>query len=104
MSSNQSDPWFVVQQQSPSLLCCYARANKGFQEIFEVCLILAKTAMSSPGAACGQVEVFAVVKASYILTTCFFLIELDIFDAGGPQCHLITSVIIAVRIRTLSAY
>jgi len=28
----------------------------------------------------------------------------DIFVAGGPQCHFITSVVIAVRIRTLSVY
>jgi len=49
-------------------------------------------------------QVVAVVKVSYILTTCpcFDNFEFDIFDAGGPQCHFITSVTIAVRIRTLS--
>jgi len=30
--------------------------------------------------------------------------ELDIFDAGGPQCHFTTYVTIAVTIRTLSVY
>jgi len=28
----------------------------------------------------------------------------EIFDAGGPQCHFITSVTIAIRIRTLSVH
>jgi len=39
-----------------------------------------------------------------MLTTCpyFGIPELDVFDAGGPQCHFITSVTIAVWIRTLS--
>jgi len=48
--------------------------------------------------------VFAIV--SCILTTCpcFSNLEFDIFDAGGPQCHFITSVTIAVRIRTFSVY
>jgi len=47
-----------------------------------------------------------VVKVSYILTTCYYFdnLESDIFDAGGPQCHFITSVTIAVRIRTLSVH
>jgi len=69
--------------------------------------------MSNPRAACGPVEgfarpsyVFALIKVSYMLTTCCYFdnLENDIFDAGGLQCHFITSVIIAVRIRTLSAY
>jgi len=40
------------------------------------------------------------------MTTCpyFDNVEFDIFDAGGAQCHFITSVAIAVRIRTLSVY
>ena len=67
---------------------------------------LCRTAMSN-----SRVEgfvrpslVFTVVKVSYILTTCpcFDNFEFDIFDAGGPQCHFITSVTTAVRIRTLS--
>jgi len=39
-----------------------------------------------------------------MLTTCpyFDNLEFDIFDAGGPQCYFITSVTIAVWIRTLS--
>jgi len=38
------------------------------------------------------------------MTTCpyFDNLESDIFDAGGPQCLFITSVIIVIRIRTLS--
>jgi len=53
---------------------------------------------------CGPVWVFAVVKVSNILTTYpyFDNLEYDIFDAGGLQCHFITSVSTAVRIRTLS--
>jgi len=31
-------------------------------------------------------------------------LEFDIFDAGCPQCHFITSFNIAVRIRTLSVH
>ena len=40
----------------------------------------------------------------YIPTTCphFNNLEFDIFDAGGHQCHFITSVTIAVRIPTLT--
>jgi len=49
---------------------------------------------------------FTVVKVSYILATCpyFHNPEFDIFDAGGPQCRFITSVTIAMRIRTLSVH
>jgi len=38
-----------------------------------------------------------------MLTTCpyFDNLEFDIFVTGGPQCHLIASVTIAVGIRTL---
>jgi len=35
---------------------------------------------------------------------CFDNLEFEIFDAGGHQCHFITSVIIAVKIRTLSVH
>jgi len=47
--------------------------------------------------------VFAVVKLSYILTTFpyFDNLEFDMFNAGGPQCHFITSATIAVNIRML---
>jgi len=50
--------------------------------------------------------VFAIVKVSCILTNrpCLNNLEFDIFDAGVPQCHFITSVTIAVRIRTVSVY
>jgi len=46
---------------------------------------------------------FHCSKISYILTTCpyFDNLEVDIFDAGGLQCHYVMSVTIAVRIRTL---
>jgi len=49
---------------------------------------------------------FAVVNVSYILTTCpyFDNPEFEIFDAVGFQCHFITSVTIAMRIRTLSVH
>jgi len=59
----------------------------------------------------GPVEVFVrsslgfrCSKVSYLLATCpyFDNHELEIFDAGGPQCHFITSVTTAVRIRTIS--
>jgi len=53
---------------------------------------------------CGPVQVFAVVNVSYILTTCpyFDNLEFDIFEASDLQCHFITSVTTALRIRTLS--
>jgi len=40
------------------------------------------------------------------MTTCLYFdnLEFDIFDAGGPQFHFITSLTIAVRIRTLSIH
>jgi len=69
--------------------------------------------MSNPRAACGPVESFVLPslgfrcsKLSYILATCpyFDNLEFDIFDAGGLQCHFITSVTIAVRIRMLSIH
>jgi len=42
---------------------------------------------------------FRCSKSIPILTTCpcFDNLEFDIFDAGGPQYHFITSVTIAVR-------
>jgi len=42
----------------------------------------------------GPVKVFAVVKVFYILTPCPYghFYNLDIFDAGDPQYHFITSV------------
>jgi len=55
---------------------------------------------------CGPVLVFAVVKVSYILITSpyFDNLEFDNFDTGGPQCHFIKSVTIAVRVRTLPVH
>ena len=55
---------------------------------------------------CAASYVFALVKVTYILTTCCYFdnFENDIFGAEVLQCHFITFVIIAVRIRTLSAY
>ena len=52
---------------------------------------------------CGSVEASAIVKVSYILTSSPNIDnrKFDIFDAGGFQCHFITSVTTAVRIRTL---
>jgi len=49
---------------------------------------------------------FRCSKRSYILTTCpcFEKHELDIVQAGGLQWHFITSVTIALRIRTPSVY
>jgi len=51
--------------------------------------------MSSPWAACGPVQAFAVVKVSYLglMTTCpSDNLGCDIFGAGGPYYHIITSV------------
>jgi len=68
--------------------------------------------MSNPQPACGPVEVslrpslgFRCGK-SISHTTCpyFDNLEFDIFDAGGPHCHFITSFAMAVRIRTLSVH
>ena len=41
-----------------------------------------------------------------MLTTCpcFDNLEFDNFDAGGPQCHFITSVTIEVKIQKLAVY
>ena len=52
----------------------------------------------------AKFRVFTVVKVSYIFTTSRYYdnLEFDIIDAGFPQHHFITSVTIAVRIRTLS--
>jgi len=57
-------------------------------------------------AACGPVSVFAVVNASYIVKACpyFDNPEFENFDAVGFQCYFITSVTIAMRIRTLSVH
>jgi len=62
--------------------------------------------MYNPLAACGPVEIFAVVNVSYILTSCpyFDNPEFENFDAVGFQCHFVTSVTIAMRIRTLSVH
>jgi len=35
---------------------------------------------------------------------CFDNLEFDIFDAGGHQFHFVMSVIIAVKIQTLSVH
>jgi len=70
-------------------------------------------AMSNPRAhatqskiLCSPVKVCAVVKVSYILTTSSYFdnLEFHISVAGGPQCHFITSVTFAVRIRTLPVH
>ena len=70
--------------------------------------------MSNPRATCsGPVEGFVWPNLGcssresilHMLTSSpyFDNLEFDIFDAsGGPQCHYITSVTIAVRILTLS--
>ena len=70
--------------------------------------------MSNVRAACGPVEGFVRPGLGFrcsesilrILTTCSYLdnLEFDIFVAGGLQCHFITSVPIAFRIRTLSEH
>jgi len=64
-----------------------------------------------PGAACGPVEGFVRLILGFpcsknIVHTdnypYFDNLKFDIFHACGPQCHFITCVTIAVRIRTLS--
>jgi len=48
------------------------------------------------------VYVSAAVKLSYVVTSPYFdNLDFDTFDAGGPQCQFITSVTIAVGVRTL---
>jgi len=67
--------------------------------------------MSIPRTSCGPVEGLvwpslgfhcseSILHIDHLFL--FDNLELDIFDVGGPQCHFITSVIIALRIRTLS--
>jgi len=68
-----------------------------------------RAAMSNLRAACGPVEGFVRPSLGfrcrksvlYILTTCpyFHDLEFNIFDAGGLQCHFITTAAIAVRIK-----
>jgi len=55
---------------------------------------------------CGPDKAFAVVKVSFVLTTCpyFDNFEFDIFDAGSLQRHFITYVTTAVRIQTLAVH
>jgi len=59
-------------------------------------------AISNPRPCLG----FRCSEISDVLTTCpcFENLELDIFYAGGFQCHCITSVTIAVKIRILSVH
>jgi len=45
-----------------------------------------------------------VTQPGYGPDSYFDNLEFDIFHAGDPQCQFITSVNIAVRIQTLSAY
>jgi len=72
-------------------------------------------AMSNWWTACGPVEGFVRPSLGFLcskhilyslLTTCpyFDIFEFHIYDAGGPQCHFITSATIAVRIRTFSVH
>jgi len=79
--------------------------------LFKFCSIAPRAAMSIPQTACCPVEglVWPSLGFHYSKSilhidnlSLFDNLELDIFDAGGPQCHFITSVPIAVRIRTLS--
>jgi len=67
--------------------------------------------MSIPQTACGPVEGLVWPSLGFHCSksilhidnlSLFDNLELDIFDAGGPQCHFVMSVIIAIRIRTLS--
>jgi len=52
---------------------------------------------------CGLLEVFAIVKVSFV---CFYFdnLEVDIFDAGGLPCYSIMFVTITVRIQTFQCY
>jgi len=67
-----------------------------------------KAAISNPRVeGCVRPSVgFRCSKVSYILTTWPYFdgLAFDIFVAGGPQCDFITSVTIAVGIRTLSGH
>jgi len=68
--------------------------------------------MSNPRAACGPVKSFVRPSLGFrciesILHTdnlSFDNLEFDISNAGGPQCHSVKSVTIAVGIRTLSLH
>jgi len=55
---------------------------------------------------CGPVQVAAVVKVSYILTTCPYLdnFDFDILMQVVFSANFITSVTTAVRIRTLAVH
>jgi len=72
-------------------------------------------AMSKPRAACGPLEAFVQPSLGFrcskgildsLLTTYLYFdnLEFDILDAGGRQCHFITSFTIAVKIRTVPVH
>jgi len=71
----------------------------------ENCIVA--SAMSNPRAACDPIAGFVRPSLGFhcikIFTTFpyFDYLEFDIFDAGGLQCHFITSVTIVVGGRTL---
>jgi len=69
--------------------------------------------MSNPRAACGPVDGFVLPgfdfrcseSMAYTKNLSYFdYLEFDIFDAGGLQCNVVTSVTIAVEIRTFSVH
>ena len=84
----------------------YKQRNEAVLTIFSLVL----EQLSQPAAQAkvlrSLVYVFALVNVSYVLSACLYFDNLgfDIFDTGCPQCHFITSVTIAVRIRTHSVY
>jgi len=49
---------------------------------------------------CDQIYLLAIVQAAYILTASpyFDNLQFDIFDAGGPYCNFIISVLCAGRV------
>jgi len=102
---------FLLQQKLALLIRLVVLKRPGFQSRNMVCLDqLCPT--RGPWAACGSIEGFVRPTSgfrsskSFLYTTCpyFDNLEFDMFDAGGLQCHFITSVAITVRIRTLSVH
>jgi len=69
---------------------------------FRISLLHTQTVANGPPSA----KFTPMAQTSSYATACAYFdnLELDIFVAGGPQCHFITSVTTAGGIQTLSGH
>jgi len=78
--------------------CTNLRRTRFKESVSEDLLCQSKPGMSNPRPSLG-----CCCSKSILHTNPYFdNREFDVFDAGGPQCHFITTVTIAVKIQTLS--